>query len=181
MINGLPGVGKTTTGASLAKVMSARFLSKDVFKEHLAHTQNAIPPAQLGAVASELMWARASALSGLVVVESWWYSERDVQYAANGLRRSGAERGVEVWCSGPTSVIRERYRRRCRDPVHRDQERLATDWELWARHARALSIVPVITVDTTAAVDAPALAKVVRGALSMSSLIQGGPPSTTGA
>ena len=172
MVNGLPGAGKTTVGASLASAMSARFLSKDVLKEHLAQGQKGTPSSHLGVVASELMWSQASAQHGLVVVESWWYRTRDAQFAAKGLCRSGAVRAVEVWCSAPVDIVRERYRRRSRDAVHRDLERLATDWENWARTAEPLNLTPVITLSTATPVDTRALIDAVRALLPTSSVFR---------
>jgi predicted kinase len=172
MINGLPGAGKTTVGASLASAMSAQFLSKDVLKEHLAKEHERPPSSRLGIVASELMWSKASAQSGVVIVESWWYRTRDVQFAADGLCRSGADRAVEVWCTASVDTVRERYRRRSRSALHRDLERLATDWEDWARNAEPLNLVPVITVDTATPVDIPALITAVRAVLPTSSLLR---------
>lgn len=172
MINGLPGAGKTTVGASLANEMPARFLSKDVLKEHLAQEQKGLPSSSLGVIASELMWSQASAQSGVVIVESWWYRMRDAQFAADGLFRSGADRAVEVWCTAPVDVVRERYRSRSRSALHCDQERLATDWENWARNAEPLNLTPVIMLSTAAPVDAPGLLAAVRAVLPTSSVLR---------
>ncbi|MHA3024299.1 AAA family ATPase [Mycobacterium sp. BMJ-28] len=174
MINGLPGAGKTTVGASLASEMSAHFLSKDVLKEALAQENKGAPSSRLGVVASELMWSRAAAQRGVVIVESWWYRTRDAQFAADALLRSGADRAVEVWCTAPVEVIRERYRGRSRSPLHRDLERLETDWENWARNAEPLGLTPVITLSTVTPVDTPALIAAVRAMLPTSSVFRSG-------
>ncbi|SCX03717.1 MULTISPECIES: AAA family ATPase [Mycobacteriaceae] len=173
MINGLPGVGKTTAGVSLAAAMSAPFLSKDSVKEQLAETETDLPGSHLGAIASELMWSQAAELNGMVVVESWWYRIRDTQHAVNGLRRSGANRGVEVWCTAPEHIIRQRYRQRSRHEIHRDRERLNTDWEGWAVNAGPLSITPVVVLDTSTEVSITDLVEDVVSALSASSLHPG--------
>ncbi|MGJ6123617.1 AAA family ATPase [Mycolicibacterium sp. Y3] len=170
MINGLPGVGKTTAGISLAGAMSAPFLSKDSIKEQLAETETDLPGPHLGVIASELMWSQAAELNGLVVVESWWFRIRDTQHAVNGLRRSGARRGVEVWCTAPERIIRQRYRQRSRHEIHRDHERLNTDWEGWAADAGPLSITPVVVLDTSTEVLITDLVKDVVSALPASSL-----------
>jgi len=172
MINGLPGAGKTTVGASLASAMSAQFLSKDVLKEALAEEHLGMSSSRLGVLASELMWSHAVEQRGVVVVESWWYRARDAQFAADGLLRSGADRAVEVWCTAPVDVVRERYRRRSRNALHRDVERLATDWEDWARNAEPLSLTPVITLSTEAPVNIPAVIAAVRAVLPTSSAIR---------
>lgn len=174
MINGLPGVGKTTTGVSLAAAMSVPFLSKDSIKEQLAETETDLPGPQLGVIASELMWSQAAELNGLVVVESWWYRIRDTLYAVDGLRRSGASRGVELWCTASETVIRERYRHRSRHAIHRDRERLNTDWEGWATNAGPLNITPVVEVDTSADVSIGALVEDVLSGLAASCLLAAG-------
>jgi len=172
MINGLPGVGKTTVVASLMSEISAPFLSKDVLKEVLARKHPGMPSSRLGVLASELMWSRASGQRGVVIVESWWYRTRDAQYAPDGLLRSGADRAVEVWCTAPVDVVRERYRRCSRSALHHDSERLATDWEDWARNAEPLNLTPVITLSTMAPVEAPAPISVVRETLPTSSVFR---------
>ena len=172
MINGLPGTGKTTVGAAMARSMPAPFLSKDVLKEQLAEEHTGMPSSRLGAVASELMWSHASDHAGVVIVESFWYAERDAQFAADGLLRSGADRAVEVWCTAPVDVVRERYRGRSRSALHRDSERLATDWEGWAQNAEPLNLTPVITLSTAASVDTAAVIAAVQAALATSSMIR---------
>ena len=172
MVNGLPGAGKTTVAASLAREMSARLLSKDVLKEQLAQKCTGMQPSRLGVVASELLWSEASAEPGTVVVESWWYRQRDTQFAADGLLRSGANRAAEVWCTAPVDVVRERYRRRSRVALHRDLERLATDWEDWARNAEPLNLTPVIRLLTATPVHIPELTEIVRAALPTSSVFR---------
>jgi predicted kinase len=173
MINGLPGAGKTTVGAALASQIPAYFLSKDILKERLARERKGAASARLGVFASELMWSRAAVQSGVVIAESFWHRMRDVQFAADGLLRSGADRAVEVWCTAPVDVVRERYRRRSRNPLHRDLERLATDWEDWAGNAEPLNLTPVITVSTGAPVDIAALVAAVRSVLPTSSMSRG--------
>ena len=64
---------------------------------------------------------------------------------------SGADRAVEVWCTAPVNVVRERYRGRSRSALHLDLERLATEWENWARNAEIVptpSDVDVVEVGT---------------------------------
>ena len=107
MINGLPNAGKTTPGASLANAMSARLSIEDVLKEHPAQQHKGTPSPRLGVVASELMWSQACAQSGMVIVDSWWYGTRDAQLAADGLCRTGADRGIEVWRTAPVDIVRE--------------------------------------------------------------------------
>ncbi|MHA3020975.1 hypothetical protein ACXPWS_12005 [Mycobacterium sp. BMJ-28] len=116
----------------------------------------------------------AAELTGLVVVESWWYRIRDTEHAVNGLRRSGASCGVEVWCTAPETIIRERYRQHSRHTIHCDRERLNTDWEGWATNAGPLSITPVLTVDIATDVPIIALVEDVVSALSASCLLPAG-------
>ena len=174
MINGLPGVGKTTLGVAIAREIQAHFISKDVLKEQLAQECPELTSPHLGVLASEAMWSQACAQTGVVIVESWWYRTRDLQFAADGLIRSGAVRAVEVWCTAPVDIVRERYRRRSRSALHRDAERLETDWEDWARNAEPLNLTPLITHTTSAPTDTAAIVAAVRAALLTSSILRSG-------
>ncbi|MFJ9363453.1 hypothetical protein ACIRRA_03400 [Nocardia sp. NPDC101769] len=44
LVNGLPGAGRTTLGAALARSLDAWFLSKDAIGEALASPSETIPP-----------------------------------------------------------------------------------------------------------------------------------------
>lgn len=171
LVNGLPGVGKTTLGAALAVAMGAPLLSKDELKAELGAAQGTASPAQLGIAASELLWTRARECQGQAIAESWWYLPRDAGFVIDGLRRSQAHSAVEVWCTAPIDIVRERYRRRIRHPMHRDQERLATDWEQWARSAAPLDLCPTVVVNTDQRVDLESLLSGVRTALVSSSIV----------
>lgn len=96
LVNGLPGVGKSTLATTLASRLDVELIAKDVLKERLATNADAPSPEAVGAVASELVWSLAAQYQGRVILDSWWYRPRDLRYAAEGLRRSGALRAVEV-------------------------------------------------------------------------------------
>ncbi len=104
MVNGLPGAGKTTLGPPLAAALGAAFLSKDRIKEALWQAAGDVPG--LGAVAMETAYALAAALDGTVVLESWWFRPRDLDFARSGLTRTGAAASVEVWCAVPAELAR---------------------------------------------------------------------------
>ncbi|MEV0246355.1 ATP-binding protein [Nocardia sp. NPDC050712] len=163
LVNGLPGAGKTTVGARLARSLNAWFLSKDAVKEALAGSlENAVDVTELGGVAMETIWAMASRAPGNGVIDSWWFKPRDLEFARAGIARSGARRIVEVWCDLPAEVAKSRYAARQRAAIHRDRERLAGSWDRWAAEAEPLGLTPVVLVDTTGTVDYAALAERVQ-------------------
>ncbi|MCX4097940.1 AAA family ATPase [Nocardia sp. alder85J] len=162
LINGLPGAGKTTLGRALAPVLNARLLSKDAVKEALASClDNADDIPALGGIAMDTVWALARAIPSNVVVDSWSFRPRDLGFARMGIEMVGADRVVEIWCDVPATVARKRYRSRRRAAVHRDEQRLADDWDTWAEHAAPLGLAATVFVDTTGPVDCAVLAEQV--------------------
>ena len=164
MVNGLPGSGKSSLAPRLAAELDGVCLGKDRIKEALADAVVTQVP-RLGAVAMETVWSLAAGVSGLVVVDSWWFRPRDLEQARTGLGRSGAQAAVEIWCDVPAELARSRYISRKRHVVHADAEKLATEWTGWATAAVPLALGPVIRVDTARTVDIRALAEDVRAAL----------------
>ncbi|WP_446222073.1 AAA family ATPase [Nocardia sp. IBHARD005] len=82
LVNGLPGAGKTTLGAELARSLDAWFLSKDAVKEALAASiENAVDVPELGGVAMDTIWALAARTPTDVVIDSWWFKPRDLAFA----------------------------------------------------------------------------------------------------
>ncbi len=153
----------------MARELRAHLICKDPVKEALGSglDDTSVLP-NIGAIAMEAVWALAAALPGVVVVDSWWFKPRDARYAADGIAVSGATRAVEVWCSVPSDVARARYRGRPRADLYQDDAHLAQDWDRWARLAEPLALAPVVTVDTTAPVDYPELARRVMAAATTS-------------
>jgi len=164
MVNGLPGSGKSTLAPRLAVALGGAFLSKDRIKEALADAVVTEVPG-IGPLAMDTVWMLAAALSGLVVVDSWWFRPRDLDHARAGLARSGTPGAVEIWCDVPAEVARARYVARRRHTVHADTERLATRWDAWASGAEPLGLGPVIRADTARPVDVAVLADRVKAVL----------------
>ncbi|GAB4583903.1 AAA family ATPase [Nocardia sp. IFM 10818] len=149
LVNGLPGSGKTTLGRSLAMVLGGCLLSKDDVKETLAGwADERVDAAALGGRAMDIIWTLAREIAEPVIVDSWWFKPRDLEFAKAGIAASGAERVVEVWCDLPAEVARTRYARRRRAAIHADGRRLAEDWERWAVWGAPLGVCPVVVVDT---------------------------------
>ncbi len=165
LVNGLPGSGKSTLAPALARELGTHLITKDVVKEALSAglDHGSVPP-NIGAIAMEAAWTLAAALSGVVLVDSWWFKPRDTRYAAAGIATSGATRAVEVWCAVPPELARARYRGRTRAALYHDDAHLAHDWDRWARLAEPLALTPVVVVDTTVSVDCPELARQVMAA-----------------
>ncbi|GAA3350501.1 hypothetical protein GCM10020358_76670 [Amorphoplanes nipponensis] len=164
MVNGLPGSGKSSLAPRLAAALGAACLGPDRIREALADAVVTEVP-RLGAVARETMWALAAEVSGMVVVDAWWFRPRDLEAARAGVARSGAGATAEVWCDVPAELARSRYLARKRHSVHADAEKLAAQWGSWADAAEPLALGPVIRVDTSRTVDIRALGDEVRAAL----------------
>lgn len=161
LINGLPGSGKTTLAGPLAWQLNCALLSKDPIKEALADAVGLDFP-NLGAIAMETVWSMAAQCTGTLIIESWWYRPRDLEHARTGLESLSYGSAVEIWCDCPGDLARERMLTRPRHPVHPDSLRLETDWDTWVVTAVPLALTPVVRVDTSRAVDVPALAAAIR-------------------
>jgi predicted kinase len=158
LVNGLPGSGKTTLGSQLSQHLDVPFLSKDRIKEALADAVSApVRGAALGGVAMDAVWMLAAAIPGCVVIDSWWFRPRDLQFAYEGLVVAKAEAIVEIWCDVPIALARARYDSRQRSSIHQDDRDMSAEWEAWASEGIPLAICPVIRIDTTVAVDASSL------------------------
>jgi len=163
LVNGLPGAGKTTLAHALKGVTGWPCLSKDAVKEALGtEADGALTPAQLGAVAMDTVWSMAAGITGAVIIDSWWFAPRDLQFARAGVLLAGGCQVVEVWCEAGSTVARKRYTQRQRPEVHQDAQRLARDWDHWAAHAAPLDLWPVVRVSTACAVNIPAVADRIR-------------------
>jgi predicted kinase len=153
LVNGLPGSGKTTLARRLAPALEAPLIGKDAIKEALADVLSAVPRQALGIASSELMWTLASALSGTVVLESWWFRPRDLHFVEAGLRRCAPASVVELWCEVPAQLARSRYEARRRHRIHDDERQLTEAWPQWEKEAEPLGVAPLVLVDTGGAID----------------------------
>lgn len=166
LVNGLPGSGKSTLGAALARRLGWPLLAKDAIKETLAGAITAeVPSRQLGIAAMETVWTAAAALPGPVLVDSWWFRPRDLAHARKGLAASGALSTAEVWCDVPVAVARARYERRRRHDVHQDARDMTEEWAQWGAEGAPLGIGPVLKADTGSPIALDELATAVRDAL----------------
>ncbi|MEE6257183.1 AAA family ATPase [Plantactinospora sonchi] len=162
LVNGLPGAGKTTLATALAPALAAPLIAKDTIKEAVADALGTVPRHALGAAAAEMMWSLAAAVPGPVILESWWFTPRDLPFVEAGLDRCGRPHTVEVWCDVPARVARDRYAARRRHPVHDDPRQLTDSWLRWAAGATPLGVGHTVAVDTTRPVDVSALVARIR-------------------
>ena len=166
-MNGLPGSGKTTLAVQLGRLMNLPVLSKDAVKEALSDVAGpAFTGPALGQVAMTVIWQLTAAADGAVIIDSFWYRPRDLEVARVGLQATGAVHAVELWCQAPPGIARARYAARTRHHVHDDHQRLADDWQNWAKDAQPLELCPVIRVDTATPVGTAALTRIASDVLS---------------
>jgi predicted kinase len=168
IVNGMPGSGKTTVGASLAEVLGCPFLSKDAVKEPLADIAfPMIPSRALGGIAMDTVWAMAGAVEAGVVVDSIWVSDENLGYLEAGLERAGSPRVVELWCDIDRATAMERLRDRYepdaprRHDVHGDLADVTAFWDSVDAPGpigpRAATPWPVVRLDTTKPFDVGSL------------------------
>jgi predicted kinase len=168
LVSGAPGSGKTTLAIALAAELDVPLLSKDIIKEQLFDT--------LGAGGGEaLSWSK---LLGAASMELIWTLARYLPEAvleANFRPHSSYERSriselsdhiIEVNCNCPPELASSRYSIRARSgqhhPVHVMRD-LPPNFE--AEYDVPIGIGTVIRVDTTKAIDVPALAREIAARL----------------
>ena len=165
LVTGPPAAGKSTVSTVLAQELGLPRLAKDTLKRGLLDVLGADDldgSRRLGAASVRALLALA-AENRAAVLDSVWVDPDSV----TRLRALPAP-VVEVFCACELHELRRRYRRRAEQrsgrPYDFDLER--PESELWNdRSMRPLAGGwPVVTVDTTADVDVPALAEAVRRA-----------------
>lgn len=161
VVHGIPGTGKSTIATPLAAELGLALIAKDSIKESL---WDALGPgdrtwsSKLGAAAMEVLW-RLAAEAGAAVLES--------NFHRAFAHRFDALEGplVEVHCTCDPDLARARYANRRRHPCHFDSTYGLDMFDRWVAEAGPLGLAgTLITVDTTEAVDAVALADRVRAA-----------------
>ena len=116
---------------------------------------------RIGRATYAVLWAMADAIvssgTGLVLERNF---HRDL--AADALRGLAARGGATfVHCIAPVDVIKARYASRVRHPGHKDAELLAI-WDGDLTVLEPPAGISAMRVDTTSAVDVPALAARIR-------------------
>jgi adenylylsulfate kinase-like enzyme len=150
LIAGWPGSGKSTLGAALAAELELPLLAKDEIKEALMEglglPDTVAASRRLGKAAVLAMLRAARTCPGAVLDSTWF------DYAFP-LARALPGRLIEVHCTVPLDLARDRYRTRAsrRHAGHLDDAR--SDEELWGEPPRPLGVAPVVVVDTSGPVD----------------------------
>jgi predicted kinase len=158
LIGGWPGSGKSTLAAGLAAELQVPLLAKDEIKEALTDAlgrPESVPESQrLGRAAVLAMLRVAQRCPGAVLDSTWFDYTRPLLADLPG-------RLVEVRCLVPHELARARYQARAalRHPGHLDH--LRSDAELWGQPVPPLHVGPLVEVDTSRAVDVPALARAI--------------------
>ncbi len=159
LINGLPASGKSTLSKQLSTALSVPVVSKDVLKEVFAEiAQGHVSSTRLGQIASETMWELSAEIAGTVIVESWWFGPRDIDFVLGGIAKSGQPQVIEVWCEVSPQLAWNRYEARIRHVIHPMGIEARAPWKDWSDNAAPLSLGATVRVDTAAPVDITSLA-----------------------
>jgi predicted kinase len=159
LVSGAPGAGKTSLARPLAAELGFTLLGKDRIKETM-HDWLGAPAAdlawsrKLGATAMELLWALAADAPAVVLEAN--FRPRST-YEQDRIAALGG-RLVEVNCACPPEVAARRYADRAMTshPVHVVAS-LTPD--LLTEFDRPVGVGQLISVDTSAPVDIPVLAR----------------------
>lgn len=176
LVSGSPGAGKSTLARPLAAALGMPLLTKDNIKESLADSLglgdgSTAWSSKLGGAAMELMW-KLAAQAPAAVLEANFRPRSDYERAK--IAGLGAHL-VEVHCACPPEEAARRYTKRGkRADQHAIHVLRAMSADQMAEYDRPIGLGHVIVVDTTAPVDAAALA--VRVSAAFSQADDGGGP-----
>jgi len=168
VVSGLAASGKTTGGRLLSERLSMPLLDKDEILEALFDSLGCDDRDQryrLSRASDEVLYTLAGASETAILV-NWWDHD-----TAPARLRALAPSLVEVFCDCPVDVAAARFAARERHPGHLDRLRTAEEHEDGIRRMREsfrgpLGVgEPVITVDTSGALDDELLVERVRSAL----------------
>ncbi len=161
LVGGWPGSGKSTLARALAPELRLPLLVKDEIKETLSdglgQPRTVEESQRLGRVAVLTLLRVAQPCPGAVLDSTWFDYTRPLLAALPGTL-------LEVRCIVPVELARSRYQARAatRHGGHLDTAR--TSDELWGRPVLPLGVGPLVEVDTSSRVDAPALARAITAA-----------------
>lgn len=163
LVSGSPGSGKSTLSVMLAESLQMNLIAKDPIKETLWDVLS--PPdgnlewsRRLGAAAMEVLWTLA-AQSRRAVLEANFRPHSD--YEKSKLVGLSANL-VEVYCSCPPEVARDRYQRRVADSGHHAAHVTPTlDPALLAEFDQPIGVGKLIEVDTTRPINVEELTRAI--------------------
>ncbi len=159
-VNGVPASGKSTVARAVSHATGWPLLTLDTVKEaFFAHlgTGDRDYNRLLGKASYQALfsligdWPETSA----AVIDAW-FGFQPVDVLQEHLVRAGTCAVAEIWCNAPAEIIGERYLARL---AQRHGGHLGKDYapELiaLAKVAKPLGTFPLLTVDTTQAIDLP--------------------------
>jgi hypothetical protein len=155
-ITGLPGSGKTTLALQLSRRLGWPLIARDTIKEALGDALDISDPEgsrRIGGASYHILFAVAAQVPGELIVESNFGPQ-----AVPSLRALSPVPPIEVLCRCPLDVAAHRYSSRARHAVHHTPQVTPEDLLQLGSPTPVGLGGPLITVDTSTAVDADALA-----------------------
>lgn len=185
LVSGPPASGKTTIARPLAEALGFALLTKDDIKESLFTSLNGPPDdlaysRQIGSAAMDLLWAVAAHCPQAILEANFrTRSPREREQVTTVLRRPGA-RLVEIHCRIPLDEAARRFAQRARNERHHPAHALKEiSLDQLSEYSEPFALSPVLTVDTTQAVNILALANQTRELLALDAVPQRSSPGTT--
>jgi predicted kinase len=160
LVGGPPASGKSSLAAPLARELGLPLIAKDAIKEALMDVlglpRDVEESRRLGRAAVMAMLTVARTSPGAVLDSTWYPYTKAALLELRGPL-------IEVRCVVPENVARQRYaeRSRHRHTGHLDADRLEDELRD-PLHSQALSVGPLIQVDTTGEVPMAELAEEIR-------------------
>ena len=165
VVSGLPGSGKSTTGLALGAALELPMVDKDDYLEALFNDGSVIGEAQrakLSRRADELFQAAVQTEPRCIAASFWRVPELSPTSGTPTEWLFDLPNVVEVYCDCPPDVAATRFLTRSRHAAHGDDTRdpIATIEAFQAlRAAGPIGIERLVIIDTSAEVDAIALAR----------------------
>ena len=162
LVNGVPASGKSVVADAVSVATGWPILRldtiKDPFLRELAPVDRNFNRRLGRASYASIFNILADAPGNTTTIVDAWFGFQPAETLTRGLTRAGVSDVFEIWCHAPPDVIGDRYAARIDDrPAGHPGAEYVSELITLAARAQPMSIGPVHAVDTTTALDLPAL------------------------